>query len=158
MCRSHTDAMTRSILYVTNMSFSSQWTRPPTSSCTRRTNTPSPFWVKSSGSWRNACQNGRTTDGVPASNWLFVLFFRVEFQWNLAAPMRTLWPSHPHCLTTRRNEGCPWTDDWRTRTLTWPRPRCEFGFKNDGPNSRDLDRVSVSLRAKYENSDSVFSN
>lgn len=55
--------------------------------------------------------------------------FDLERRWSPAAPTRTLCPSRLCWLTTRRSEGWRWTGGWRTRTLTWPPPLCEFKVK-----------------------------
>lgn len=53
----------------------------------------------------------------------------LERRWSPAAPTRTLCPSRLCWPTTRRSEGWRWTGGWRTRTLTWPPPLCEFKVK-----------------------------
>lgn len=57
---------------------------------------------------------------------VFTSVFHLERRWSPAAPTRTLCPSRLCCLTTRRSEDWRWTADWRTRTLTWPPPLCEY--------------------------------
>lgn len=114
----------------------SQWTRPQTLSSTQQTNTPRLFLTRSLGTWTEHWKQISNTNYQRHCDRECVYRFvcvssSAERQWIPTAPTKTLCPSPPCCLKTRRNEAWRWMDGWRTRTLTWPPPPCKYADASD---------------------------
>lgn len=80
---------------------------------------------------KNAAQKASHQSNNDAFAHWFVLYRVSERRWSPTAPSRRRWASRPVWLTTRRNEGWPWTGGWRTRTQTWPPPPCQCTVKKN---------------------------